>query len=76
MTPRSGTIPTDLQSPLQEHLPVSSQEAAKNGHLPEVESEEISYTPVPPRRSTTVTVRYQLRGRGRPLPYPVEDDEL
>lgn len=35
---------------------------------------EISYRPIQPKRSFTVRVRYQLQGRGEPLPYPLEDE--
>ena len=35
----------------------------------------LEYQPVPPRRVVTISVRYQHLGRGRPLPYRVEDGE-
>lgn len=35
---------------------------------------EISYRPMQPKRSFTVRVRYQLQGRGEPLPYPLDDE--
>ncbi|HEY9871928.1 MAG TPA: hypothetical protein V6D12_00715 [Candidatus Obscuribacterales bacterium] len=38
--------------------------------------DEISYRPMPPKRSFTVRVRYQDKGRGEPLPYSLDlDDE-
>ena len=39
--------------------------------------DEISYRPMPPNRSFTVRVRYQDKGRGKPLPYllDLDDDE-
>src|SRR3989442_914625 len=37
-------------------------------------AEEITYRPVPPRRSYTVPVRYEFRGRGKPLPYPLDEE--
>lgn len=38
------------------------------------DSREISYRPVPPNRSFTVRVRYNFKGRGEPLPYPLDDE--
>jgi hypothetical protein len=35
--------------------------------------EELHYAPVPPRKTITVSVRYTVRGRGRPLPYALEE---
>lgn len=38
--------------------------------------DEISYRPMPPKRSFTVRVRYQNHGRGEPLAYSLDlDDE-
>jgi hypothetical protein len=34
----------------------------------------LDYQPVPPRRVVTVSVQYRHLGRGRPLPYQIEDD--
>jgi hypothetical protein len=40
----------------------------------EVEIEEqLNYEPVPPRTAVTVSVRYCVRGRGRPLLYPLDE---
>ncbi len=36
---------------------------------------ETSYHPIPPKRSFNVLVRYQLQGRGKPLPYPLDLDD-
>ena len=42
---------------------------------PEVDLDELlDYRPVPPRRVVTMSVRYRQLGRGRPLPYPLEED--
>lgn len=38
-------------------------------------SQDLSYRSLPPKRSFTVSVRYHLRGRGEPLPYPLNDEE-
>lgn len=39
--------------------------------------DEISYRPMPPKRSFSVRVHYQDKGRGEPLPYSLDlnDDE-
>lgn len=35
---------------------------------------EIDYNPVPPKRSEQVTMRAQFKGRGKPLPYPMDEE--
>lgn len=35
---------------------------------------ETDYNPVPPRRSELVTMRAQFVGRGKPLPYPMDEE--
>jgi len=48
---------------------------AIQGVLESLESQsEISYNPVPPKRSFTVRMRSQFKGRGKPLPYPSDDE--
>ena len=37
-------------------------------------SQDLSYRSLPPKRSFTASVRYQLRGRGEPLSYPLDDE--
>ena len=37
--------------------------------------DEISYRPMPPKRSFTVRVHYQDKGRGKPLPYSLDLDD-
>jgi hypothetical protein len=39
----------------------------------ELVSDELTYDPVPPRRSISVRVTCRLHGRGRPLPFPLGD---
>jgi hypothetical protein len=47
--------------------------------VPSEETEELglddllAYHPVPPRRVTRISVRYLLQGRGRPLPYTLDE---
>jgi hypothetical protein len=36
--------------------------------------EDLEYAPVPPREIFRVCVEFRLAGRGKPLPYPDEDD--
>jgi len=35
----------------------------------------LDYQPVPPRRVTRNSVRYRRLGRGRPLPYLLDEDD-
>jgi hypothetical protein len=35
--------------------------------------ELVDYKPVPPRRVVRITTRYQRQGRGRPLPYLLDE---
>jgi hypothetical protein len=41
----------------------------------ETPDEEPQYLPMPPRRRIAVSVTYQVRGRGQPLPYPLAEDD-
>jgi hypothetical protein len=47
--------------------------------VPGEETEELvlddllAYQPVPPRRVTRISVQYHLQGRGRPLPYSLNE---
>jgi hypothetical protein len=60
-------------------LPSAVPQTEKNGAPatpPEEgsECEEIEYNPIPPCRIITVLVRYELQGRGQPLPYELEEE--
>lgn len=35
---------------------------------------EIDYNPIPPRRSERVRMRAKFKGRGKPLPYPLDEE--
>ena len=60
----------------QEALPPPNLEAGKNGTpLDEADTEEMNYVPMPPKRTVTISVQYKVRGRGRPLPYLLDDGE-
>jgi hypothetical protein len=45
-----------------------------NGEQPG-NTEEFAYDRVPAKRAVTVSVLYRIRGRGRPLPYPVDEGD-
>jgi hypothetical protein len=34
----------------------------------------VDYEPVPPRRVVSITIQYRQIGRGRPLPYILDED--
>lgn len=42
-------------------------------HLKETENIVEAYNPIPPKRSERVTMRAQFKGRGKPLPYPIDE---
>lgn len=68
-----------INSALDERvLPEVASEAGHNGSPPEnrsqeAETEGLNYEPVSPRTVVTVSVRYRFCGRGRPLPYPLDE---
>lgn len=35
---------------------------------------EIDYNPIPPKRSERVIMRARFKGRGKPLPYPLDEE--
>jgi hypothetical protein len=43
---------------------------------PDEALEEIDYRPAPPRRTFQMDVYVHLLGRGRPMPYVLDDDDL
>jgi len=57
------------------------QERGASGAPTDATSEELDvddlldYQPVPPRRVTRISVRYRRLGRGRPLPYLLDEDD-
>lgn len=61
-------------------LPHASSEADRNGSQlenqeQESDTEELVYDLVPPKKSVIVSVRYRIRGRGQPLPYPLDEED-
>lgn len=48
-----------------------SSEEAEEGETPDV----FSLNRVPPKRSYTMRVKYEFVGRGKPRPYPLENEE-
>ena len=57
-----------------------SRSCATNGDCADVAAEEfdldelVDYKPVPPRHVVSITVEYRQIGRGRPLPYILDED--
>lgn len=57
------------------------QNAKANGVVPcqpedeLLEDEDYNYNPVPPRRVVTYKVRIKVIGRGKPLPYPLDEED-
>jgi len=52
----------------------------KNGNPSEIvkqeaDTEELNYEPVRPHQTVTLSVRYAVRGRGRPLPYSLDEGD-
>jgi hypothetical protein len=39
------------------------------------QGDDVDYAPVPARKAVIVSVAYRIRGRGQPLPYPLEEDD-
>lgn len=37
--------------------------------------EELVYDSLPPKQTITVSVRYHIRGRGQPLPHPLDEED-
>lgn len=57
-----------------------SSEARNNGspldeRAPGEVLDELKYDPIPPKKTVTVSVRYCSRGRGQPLPYPLDEGD-
>jgi hypothetical protein len=70
---------TDPIVPGQSPLPKADSMTDRNGVLPDqpaedAEAEEIQYNPIPPRRVITISVQYVLQGRGKPLPYELDEE--
>lgn len=42
---------------------------------PDIDREELRFDCVPPKKTVTVSVRYRISGRGRPLPYPLDEED-
>lgn len=58
-------------------LTESTEQQSKATELIENEPEnstEISYAPVPPKRTVQVRMRFQFKGRGKPLPYRIDEE--
>jgi hypothetical protein len=53
---------------------VRSPYSGWSGHLGEGGEDSLEYRSVPPTRTVTMNTRFVVRGRGKPKPYPLEDD--
>jgi hypothetical protein len=56
----------------------ATSEAGNNGSPleecgPEGDADVVGYDPVPPKKTVTLSVRYLIRRRGQPLPYPLDE---
>jgi hypothetical protein len=38
------------------------------------DTEGLAYFPIPPRKTVRLSVAYRIRGRGQPLPYPLDEE--
>ena len=57
-------------------LPTTVAATGQNGSWVEDRDGDVgslAYAPIPPRKSVTVSVVYRIRGRGKPLPYFLEE---
>jgi hypothetical protein len=57
-----------------------ASEMDRNGNQPgeqeqTADAEDLSYDCVPSKKAITVSVRYRIRGRGQPLPYPLDEGD-
>jgi hypothetical protein len=62
----------------QSGSPDVAAEASSNGNptaecAREEDAEDVRYDPIPPKKTVTVSVPYRIRGRGQPLPYPLDE---
>ncbi len=68
---------TDLPVLESQPLPTTVPPPGQNGSWVEDRAGDaggLSYAPIPPHESLTVSVVYRVRGRGQPLPYSLEED--
>lgn len=77
---RETIVPPDFQSPERRKLAEFKDEIWRTLTLLERQlatsenNQERSYSPVPPKRTFTVRVRYQFKGRIEPQPYRLDDE--
>jgi len=49
--------------------------AASPSHLDDATgTQDLNYSPTPPRKTILLSVEYHVRGRGRPMPYELSED--
>ncbi len=71
---------SDAAARVPSRLSPSPSEADNNGSLrddPEQgqDIEELNYEPGRPKKTIIVSVCYPIRGRGRPLPYSLDEED-
>jgi hypothetical protein len=64
----------------QPMLPQAISAGGVNGNLPDdhlqqEDAEQFAYHPVPPRKTVAISVRCLVRGRGRPLPFSLDEGD-
>jgi hypothetical protein len=65
----------DKTPPFQSLPDHGTPDAAGEGRTKQGDLDELlDYQPVPPRHVVTTLMRYRQVGRGRPLPYHLEED--
>ena len=60
---------TEFTNEIRRTLTLSERQLATTENI-----QEIDYKPVPPKRTFTVRVRYQFKGRIEPQPYQLDDE--
>jgi hypothetical protein len=82
IVPTRSNVPDDLQSREDRTLVQKNRDLVQRsagyrarGLLSGDALKITEYHPVPPKRSFTISVRYEYRGRGTPLPYPLDSEE-
>jgi hypothetical protein len=60
----------------QATAPVGGSGSPLGGCGESEDAEELTYDPVPPKKTVTVSVRYRIGGRGQPLPYALDEGDV
>lgn len=92
MTPPLGNVQRSVLPPVAPPtVPVPAKEAETSAVIPPASDPEVlddddfspellaeleNYKSPPPKRVFTIKVRYRFVGKGKPTPYPLDEDEL